>query len=198
MIEQSSTCITKTSNLNLYWGASSCFTPSHSHTGNEAHTHTQALAVSGTFSHLWKWHSYMQHTNRMFFVCACTESVPLPFLSWLQGKVYSSCSSDPFPAIVAATVFLWKNQNLRWHFQFNGGCDGWEPWNPTFTVVNEGWKVLLEPGGGGSSCFVPEEGAVSGEAGPVQQPKGLNRSKKSFFFLHPHLLRLHLCRLVNQ
>lgn len=78
MIGQSSTSIMKTSNLNLCWDpARSSFTPSHYHTGMQAHTHTRALAVSGTFSHLWEWHSYMQHTNSMFLMCTCTESVPL-------------------------------------------------------------------------------------------------------------------------
>lgn len=91
MIGQSSTSIMKRSNLNLCWDpARSSFTPSHYHTGTQAHTHTRALAVSGTFSHLREWHSYMQHTNSMFIMCTSTESVPLGwshayFLP--QGKV---------------------------------------------------------------------------------------------------------------
>lgn len=211
MIGQSSTSITKTPNLNLCWGARSSFTPSHSHTGMQAQTHTRALAVSGTFWHLQELHSYMQHTISMFFTCTSTESVPLrwnhpQFLP--QGKVKlrhrleTSCTSDPFPAVMVITVFLWKTQNSLCHFRLNGARDGWEDRhfvkNPTVIAANEGWKTLIEPGSCGSSCFVPEEGAVSGEAGPVQQPNSLNRSKKSSSSLHPHLPRLHHCKPVNQ
>lgn len=191
----------KASNLNLSWDpARSSFTPSHSHTGMQAHTHTWALAVSGTFSHC----ESDTATRNILIPCFSCALLPSRCLwnetilnFYLKEKLTLSQTGDfmqfwPISChcgyhcfLMEKTKFTFPVEWRTWLMRTEALCS-----NPTFIAANEGWKALIEPGSGGSSCFLPEEGAVSGEAGPVQQPNCLNRSKKSSSFLHPHLLRL--------
>lgn len=83
----------------------------------------------------------------------------------------------PSWALVGISCFLWKTKIHTGIFCWMGEVMDRSVrteavcLNLTFIAANEGWKALIGLGSGGGSYFVPEEGAVSGEAGPVQQLK---------------------------